>query len=128
MALDYNDLAVFLRVAREGSFAAAAQRLAMPTSTVSRRVAALEAQLGVQLLRRTTRAVSLTDDGQAYAKRCAGFMEEINAATGALLDRGGQVLRGTLRVRYLFWLALNSSDHGFWISRRCIPVCGSNWC
>lgn len=99
MALDYNDLAVFLRVAREGSFAAAAHRLSMPTSTVSRRVAALEAQLGLQLLRRTTRAVSLTDDGRAYAERCTGFMEEIDAATGALLDRsGGPVLRGTLKV------------------------------
>jgi DNA-binding transcriptional LysR family regulator len=63
MRVDYNDISVFLMVAHEGSFVAASRRLGLPTSTVSRRIGELETRLGAQLLRRTTRSVSLTDDG-----------------------------------------------------------------
>jgi molybdenum-dependent DNA-binding transcriptional regulator ModE len=80
MSLSYDDVAIFLNVARAGSFVGAARSLRMPVSTVSRRVAALEARLKTQLLRRTTRAVSLTDDGRAFADRCGQAVEEIEAA------------------------------------------------
>lgn len=97
MTLSYDDVAIFLRVAREGSFVGAARSLRVPVSTVSRRVAALEARLKTQLLRRTTRAVSLTDDGRAFADRCGQAVDEIEAAADAL-SANGQNLRGTIRI------------------------------
>ncbi|TIP96665.1 MAG: LysR family transcriptional regulator, partial [Mesorhizobium sp.] len=56
--LDLNDIVVFARVVEAGSFTAAARLLAMPKTTVSRRVAALERELGVRLLQRTTRSLN----------------------------------------------------------------------
>jgi DNA-binding transcriptional LysR family regulator len=97
MTLGYDDVAIFVRVAREGSFVGAARALNLPTSTISRRIAALEARLKVQLLRRTTRAVSLTDDGRAFADRCGVAFDEIASASD-LLHETSERLRGTLRV------------------------------
>lgn len=95
--LGYDDVAIFLKVAREGSFSAAAKALGLPTSTVSRRVAALEARYKTQLLRRTTRAVSLTDDGRAFADRAAAAMDELEAAARGL-DVCDSRLSGKLTV------------------------------
>ena len=95
--LGYDDVAIFLKVAREGSFVAAAQALGLPTSTVSRRVAALEARFKTQLLRRTTRAVSLTDDGRAFADRAAAAMDALEAAARGL-DVCDSRLSGRLTV------------------------------
>ncbi|MDB5367205.1 MAG: LysR family transcriptional regulator, partial [Rhodospirillales bacterium] len=97
MTLGFDDVAIFVRVAREGSFVGAARALGLPTSTISRRIAALEARLKVQLLRRTTRAVSLTDDGCAFAERCGVAFDEIATAADRLGDTGER-LRGTLRI------------------------------
>src|SRR3981189_596040 len=80
MTLGFDDVAIFVNVAREGSFVGAARTLGFPTSTISRRIAALEARLKVQLLRRTTRAVRLTDDGCAFAERCGVALDEISTA------------------------------------------------
>ncbi|WP_250476065.1 LysR family transcriptional regulator [Caballeronia sp. GAFFF1] len=68
---DLNDIAVFVRVAQFGSFSRAARALAMPVSTVSRKVSALEERLGVTLLQRTTRKLSLTSQGRAYFDQCS---------------------------------------------------------
>ncbi|WP_454714316.1 LysR family transcriptional regulator [Caulobacter segnis] len=95
--LGYDDVAIFLRVAREGSFVAAAQALGLPTSTVSRRVSALEDRFKTQLLRRTTRAVSLTDDGRAFVDRAAPAMDELEAAARGL-DVCDSRLSGKLTV------------------------------
>lgn len=95
--LGYDDVAIFLRVAREGSFVAAAQALGLPTSTISRRVAALEERFKTQLLRRTTRAVSLTDDGRAFVDRAAAAMDELEAAARGL-DMCERRLSGRLTV------------------------------
>ena len=65
MTIEPNDLLLFARVADEGSFSRAAQRLGVPKSTVSRRIAALEAKLGERLLLRTTRKNVLTDFGRS---------------------------------------------------------------
>jgi len=67
---DLNDIAVFVRVAQFESFSRAARALGMPVSTVSRKVAALEERLGVTLLQRTTRKLSLTAQGRAYFDQC----------------------------------------------------------
>lgn len=97
MSFGLDDIAIFLEVVRAGSFSGAAQALRAPVSTVSRRVAALEARLGVQLLKRTTRALSLTEDGRAFAERCGAALAEITAATSALADSRTELV-GTLRV------------------------------
>jgi DNA-binding transcriptional LysR family regulator len=69
--LDLNDIVVFASVVEAGSFTAAARVLAMPKTTVSRRVAALEREVGVRLLQRTTRSLSLTDAGVSTMNRAA---------------------------------------------------------
>ncbi|MEB3323940.1 MAG: LysR family transcriptional regulator, partial [Cyanobacteriota bacterium] len=63
---DLNAAFVLVRVVQAGSFRAAGEALSMPKTTVSRKVSELEAQLGVQLLQRTTRRLSLTDAGMAF--------------------------------------------------------------
>jgi len=68
--IDLNELAMFARVAARRSFRVAAGELGVPSSTVSRKVASLEARLGVQLLERTTRSVRLTDLGTVYQAHC----------------------------------------------------------
>jgi DNA-binding transcriptional LysR family regulator len=67
---DLNDIAVFVRVAQFESFSRAAHALGMPVSTVSRKVSALEAELGVTLLQRTTRKLALTSQGRDYFHQC----------------------------------------------------------
>ncbi|QIL69193.1 LysR family transcriptional regulator [Diaphorobacter sp. HDW4B] len=69
VSLDPEDLLRFLAVADAGSFQAAADRLLVDRSVLSRRVAALEKALGVRLLRRSTRSLSLTEAGSAIAVR-----------------------------------------------------------
>ncbi|AXF04646.1 LysR family transcriptional regulator [Paraburkholderia hospita] len=68
---DLNDIAVFVRVAQFESFSRAARALGMPVSTVSRKVTALEERLGVTLIQRTTRKLSLTAQGRAYFDQCS---------------------------------------------------------
>src|SRR5258707_7487682 len=68
---DLNDIAVFVRVAQFESFSRAARALGMPVSTVSRKVSALEAELGVTLLQRTTRKLALTSQGRDYFNQCS---------------------------------------------------------
>jgi DNA-binding transcriptional LysR family regulator len=78
--MDLNEIAVFLKVVQAGSFSQAARQLGMPNSTVSAKVSALEARLGVTLIQRTTRRLSVTDAGKAFFARCAQGMEEFKVA------------------------------------------------
>ena len=71
-----EQLRVFVRVAHSGGFTAAAEQLGMPRPTVSLAVQRLEARLGVRLLNRTTRHVSLTQDGQALLERAAALVAD----------------------------------------------------
>jgi DNA-binding transcriptional LysR family regulator len=94
---DLNQIAVFERVVRDGSFTAAARSLGLAKSTVSERIASLEERLGVRLLQRTTRTMRLTDDGAAYLDRCTRVLAELREAEDAL--RETQVVpSGLLRV------------------------------
>ncbi|MFA7679372.1 MAG: LysR family transcriptional regulator [Pigmentiphaga sp.] len=72
---------VFLEVAKAGSFTAAALALEMPKSSTSRSIAALEKELGVKLINRTTRRLVLTEEGQHYFEQCSRGMNEIAIAT-----------------------------------------------
>lgn len=90
-------LRIFISVAEYASFAEAARRLNMSPTTVSRAIAALEADLGVQLLRRTTRSVRLTDEGADFLERCRAGVAEIDGAFDTA--RTGRAMpRGTLTV------------------------------
>ena len=79
-AVALDDVAVFLAVAECASFVGAARRLGIPQSSVSRRVAALESQLGSLLLRRTTRSLSLTSAGERLVEACTPPIAQIRAA------------------------------------------------
>lgn len=88
---------VFTEVARNESFAGAARTLRMSTSAVSRLVSALEEHLGVRLLQRTTRKVSLTDPGRAYFERCQALLEELSEIEQTMGEQTGAV-RGRVRM------------------------------
>lgn len=87
---------IFTRIARLGSFSAAGRELNMPQPTVSRIVKALESELGVALLLRTTRAVTLTDAGRDFLLRIEAILDSLDDAEHAV--RGTGELRGVLRV------------------------------
>lgn len=78
------DMALFVEVARTGSFRKAAARLGLPPSTLSRRIAAMEARLGVPLLLRTTRSVALTSAARPYFERCLDVLEAAQRAQASL--------------------------------------------
>ena len=101
--MDLNRIAVFARVVEAGSFTAAAAALGVRKSSVSRSVAALEEALGIRLLQRTTRRLSLTDAGAAYYARArdalAGIEEAQRAAASLGADAHG-VVRLTAPVNF----------------------------
>ena len=73
-------MSVFIAVAEEAGFAAAARRLNMSPPSVTRAIGELEARLGARLLHRTTRAVALTDAGARYVTDCQRIVSEIDEA------------------------------------------------
>lgn len=94
---DLNDMLYFAEVVERGGFAAAGRALAVPKSKLSRRIAELEGRLGVRLLQRTTRRLSLTEAGELYLRHCVAMREQAEAAEEAV----AVVLtepRGTIRV------------------------------
>src|SRR4051812_44213508 len=97
MALEPNDLLLFARVVDEGSFSRAAERLKLPKSTVSRRVTALEAQLGERLLLRTTRKLAVTEFGLAVLEHAHHVVEDVAAAESLAQTRQVEP-SGRLRV------------------------------
>ncbi|MCA0440138.1 MAG: LysR family transcriptional regulator [Proteobacteria bacterium] len=94
---DLNDMLYFAEVAERGGFAAAGRALGIPKSRLSRRVAELEAALGVRLLQRTTRTLSLTEVGEAYLRHCQAMRESAQAAADAVAQVQSEP-RGTVRV------------------------------
>ena len=94
---DLNDMLYFAEVAERGGFAAAGRALFLPKSRLSRRVAELEARLGVRLLQRTTRKLSLTEVGEIYLRHCSAMRDEALAAAEAVAHMQVEP-RGTLRI------------------------------
>jgi len=90
-----GDALIFTRVVEDGSFTAAAAALELPKSTVSRRVSRLEGALGLQLLRRTTRRLDLTDAGRAFftqaIQAAEALVEAEHAATAVLSEPRGRL-------------------------------------
>ncbi|MBP2236753.1 DNA-binding transcriptional LysR family regulator [Sinorhizobium kostiense] len=89
-------MAVFLAVVEEGDFSAAARRLRMTPSAVSKIVGRLEARLGVRLLQRSTRSISLTAEGHAFAESTRRILSDMEEAELAI--QPGSEPRGRLRV------------------------------
>jgi DNA-binding transcriptional LysR family regulator len=94
---DLRDIAHFVEVGRTRNFGQAAARLGVPASTLSRRIAELEAGLGTQLLVRTTRRVDLTEAGALFLSRCEEIVEAARGARTELSDLTRRP-RGTLRI------------------------------
>lgn len=92
-----DTLQSFIAVVETGSFSEAAERLDVGKSVVSRRVSALENRLGVQLLQRTTRRLSLTEAGREFYPRAARLLAELEEAEQSVTE-GQETLRGRLRL------------------------------
>jgi DNA-binding transcriptional LysR family regulator len=97
LAMDLNNMALFVQVVRAGSFAEAARGLGMPANTASRRVQELERYLGVRLMQRSTRKLTLTDAGRRLYEQCAEQVEALAQSARELVD-GSQLPGGTLRI------------------------------
>jgi LysR family transcriptional regulator AphB len=108
--VDLNDVALFVQVVQAGSFAEAARRLGIPANTASRRLQALEQDLGVRLMQRSTRRLTLTDAGQTFFARSA---EQVGALTQSAqeISEGSGVPQGKVRVAaaadFLNWFSVD---------------------
>jgi DNA-binding transcriptional LysR family regulator len=91
-----SSIDTFRQVVESGSFVAAAERLEVSPATVSKRIMHVEERLGVRLLNRNTRKLSLTDSGRLYFERCKTILEDLQATE---LELGSdRAPRGTLRI------------------------------
>ena len=97
MEVEPNDLVLFARIVEAGSFSRAAERVQLPKSTVSRRIALLEQKLGERLLLRTTRKLVVTEFGASLLEHARKVLDEVEAA-GALAQHRQQAPSGKLRI------------------------------
>src|SRR5262252_4308637 len=95
--LDLNLVSAFVRVVEDGSFTAAAQKLGLPKSSVSRRVTALERALRVRLLQRSTRKLVLTEAGRLYFDRARASLGGLADAGAAVTDLSSEIA-GPIRL------------------------------
>jgi DNA-binding transcriptional LysR family regulator len=95
--MDLNHVSVFVQVVDKGGFTAAAEAVGLPKSSISRSVARLEQDLGVTLLRRTTRSVTLTDAGKVYYERARAAVQQLVEAGDVASDAGDEP-RGLIRL------------------------------
>jgi DNA-binding transcriptional LysR family regulator len=95
--LKLESIAAFTSIAETGSITGAARRLAISKSVVSERLSDLERMLGTKLMRRTTRALSLTDDGRTFLERAKEILRNVENAASEVSERRG-TLTGSLRI------------------------------
>ncbi|MEQ1534568.1 MAG: LysR family transcriptional regulator [Burkholderiaceae bacterium] len=93
----FSDIALFALIDKLGSMAAAAQELGVTPPVITRRLANLEKRLGVRLMNRTTRKISLTPEGELYLMEGAKILEEMNALEGRI-GGGSKQPQGTVRI------------------------------
>lgn len=103
-----DSMQIFARVAELASFTQAAEALGLPKASVSNAVQQLEAELGTRLLHRTTRRVSLTQDGQTFYERCKDLLADADELQTLFQQPGAQSLRGRVRVDMSTGLARQS--------------------
>ncbi|EOC1348837.1 LysR family transcriptional regulator [Cronobacter turicensis] len=97
MKASSDELIIFVAVVESGSFSRAAEQLNLANSAVSRAVKKLEMKLGVSLLNRTTRQLSLTEEGERYFRRVQQVLQEMASAETELME-SRQTPRGLLRI------------------------------
>jgi molybdate transport repressor ModE-like protein len=95
--LRLESIAAFSAIAEAGSITNAARRLALSKSVVSERLTELERVVGTTLVRRTTRSLSLTDDGKTFHERAKQILRDVEHAASELTERRG-TLTGPLRI------------------------------
>lgn len=93
----FQEMAAFIAVVEAGGFSAAARRTGEAQSSISKAVGALEKRLGVMLFNRSTRSVTLTDDGQSYYQRTKPLIDEMDAADRDLSSCTANVA-GSVRI------------------------------
>ncbi|MEH6626695.1 MAG: LysR family transcriptional regulator [Motiliproteus sp.] len=93
----WGEMQVFVACVKQGSFSAAGRSLELSPSAVSKLISRLENRLGVRLLNRTTRSLSLTEAGHAFYQRCLEILTELDEAEAELTDYG-QSPKGVLKV------------------------------
>ena len=96
-SLDLNEALIFVAVVDSGSMTAAAERLGMQKSTVSRKLAAMEERIGMRLLRRSTRRSELTDIGEGHYQRCRSIVRAFEDAEN-ILQQHKEEPAGRLKV------------------------------
>lgn len=106
-----QNMRVFQQVAELGSFVRAAEKFEISAPMASRHVKELEQELGVRLLHRTSRRVSLTQDGQVYLESLREILDQLDAAE-AMLGRSALIPRGTLRIAAPVWLQQRDFSQG----------------
>src|SRR6266853_3430279 len=94
---DLNDMRFFAEVVDQNGFAAAARKLGMPRSRLSRRIGLLEDRLGIKLIHRSTRRFTVTEIGREYSRHCVAMMVEAEAAQETI-DRTRTEPQGVVRV------------------------------
>ena len=94
---DLNAMVLFAQVLQLGSFSEASRRTGVPVSSLSRKISALERQLGVRLLERTTRSLNATEAGREFFSHCQRLMEAVEGAQASLQQRKAEI-NGTLRL------------------------------
>jgi DNA-binding transcriptional LysR family regulator len=99
-----TSIRVFRQVIESGSFVAAAERMDLSTAMVSKHVAYVEKRLGVRLLNRNSRTLSLTEPGSVYFERCKTILDDLEA-TELELGSLGTAPRGTVRITCPSWFA-----------------------
>lgn len=99
MSLNANDLILFAQVMEAGSFSAAAERIGLPKSTLSRRISGLETELGERLITRSTRKLMITDFGSEVLEHARRLVDETECTAAFALNRQATP-QGTLRVSF----------------------------
>lgn len=119
---DLNEIAIYARVVERKSFSAAAKELHLSPSVVSKRVTALEERLGVLLLNRSTRRLSLTEAGNQFYRRCAQALTDINMAASEAAAQSEKV-SGRIKVYSTLGVGLRTIAGGIIaFSRQCPEV------
>lgn len=95
--MDLNEINIFIKVIELGSFSQAAKALGMPNSTVSSKISELEKRLGVSLMKRTTRKLFITAEGQEFFNSCRTSLEQIKLATSVIMGTKAEP-HGLLRL------------------------------
>lgn len=99
----FMTMTTFVQVVRKSSFTSAARTLGISRALVSRHIAELEAHLGVRLLNRTTRSISMTEAGKEYFDFCTRILDEISSVEGQITDRNDEA-EGNLSVIVPKWI------------------------